>query len=85
MTKHFPIGAGAAVTAALLVAAAASASASEAPTERAWLILQEGLASKRAAKGTNAVHALRILVHNSRARDMAERALADPDPKVRAG
>jgi HEAT repeat protein len=84
MTKHFPIGAGAAVAAALLVAAAAWASASEASTEHAWLILQEGLTSKRAVKRTNAVHALRILVHNSRAQDMAEQALADPDPKVRA-
>jgi len=81
MITHFPIGAGAAVAAALLVAAAASAS--EAPTERAWLILQEGFTSKRAAKRTNAVHALRILVHNSRAQDMAEQALTDPDPKVR--
>jgi HEAT repeat protein len=82
MITHFPIGAGAAVAAALLVAAAASAS--EAPTERAWLILQEGLTSKRAAKRADAVHALRILVHNSRAQEMAEQALTDPDPKVRA-
>ena len=82
MTRHFPIGAGAAVAAALLVAA--SASASEAPAERAWLVLQEGLTSKRAARRTNAVHALRILVHNSRAQDLVEQALDDPDPKVRA-
>ena len=82
MTRHFPIGAGAAVAAALLVAA--SASASEAPAERAWLVLQEGLTSKRAARRTNAVHALRILVHNSRAQDLVERAFDDPDPKVRA-
>ena len=81
MTKYIPIGA---VAAALLVSAAASASASDAPIDRAWLILQEGLTSKRAAKRTNAVHALRILVHNSRAQDMAEQALTDPDPKVRA-
>jgi len=84
MTKHFPIDAGAAVAAALLVAVAAGASASEVPTDRAWLILQEGLTSKRAAKRTDAVHALRLIVHNSRAQDMAEQALTDPDPKVRA-
>ena len=84
MTRHFPIGAGAAVAAALLVAVAAGASASEVPTDRAWLILQEGLTSKRAAKRTDAVHALRLIVHNSRAQDMAEQALTDPDPKVRA-
>jgi hypothetical protein len=82
MTRHFPIGAGAAVAAALLVAA--SASASEAPAERAWLVLQEGLTSKRAARRTNAVHTLRILVHNSRAQDLVEQALDNPNPKVRA-
>src|SRR5579871_703582 len=80
MTKHFLIAVGAAV--ALLCAV--TVSASEAPAERAWLILQEGLTSKRAAKRTNAVHALRTLVHNSRAQYMAEQALTDPDPKVRA-
>ena len=80
MTKHFLIPVGVAV--ALLCAV--TVSASEAPAERAWLILQEGLTSKRAAKRTNAVHALRALVHNSRAQDMAEQALTDPDPKVRA-
>ena len=82
MTRHFPIGAGAAVAAALFVAA--SASASEAPAERAWLVLQQGLTSKRAARRTNAVHALRILAHNTRAQDLVEQALDDPDPKVRA-
>ena len=83
MTKHFPIDGGAAVAVALLVGVAVSASASEVLTDRAWLILQEGLTSKRAAKRTNAVHALRLIVHNSRAQDMAEQALTDPDPKVR--
>jgi len=82
MSRHFPIGAGAAVAAALLVAA--SASASEEPAERAWLVLRQGLTSKRAARRMNAVHALRILVHNSRARNLVEQALTDPDPKVRA-
>jgi HEAT repeat protein len=82
MSKHFPIGAGAAVASALLVAAAASAA--EAPAERAWHILQEGITSKRTARRTNAVPALRIVVHNPRAQDFVEQALADPDSKVRA-
>jgi HEAT repeat protein len=82
MTKHFPILAGAAVAAALLCAA--TVSASETPTERAWLFLQQGLTSKRAAKRANAAHALRLIVDNPRAQEMAERALTDPDPKVRA-
>ncbi len=80
MTRQFlsPVGA------AVGLLCAATVSASEAPTERAWLILQEGLASKRAARRTNAVHALRILVHNTRAQDLVEQSLADPDLRVRA-
>jgi hypothetical protein len=54
------------------------------PTERAWLILQQGLANKRAEKRANAVHALRLLPNNPRAQEMAENALADQSPNVRA-
>ena len=66
---------------ALMCAASASA---ESPAERAWRILQNGIAGKKATTRANAVHALRIIVHNSRVQDMAEHALRDPDPKVRA-
>jgi HEAT repeat protein len=54
------------------------------PTERAWLILQQGLANKRAEKRANAVRALRLLPNNPRAQSLAESALADQIPKVRA-
>src|SRR5260370_4658900 len=57
---------------------------SQTPTERAWQILQRGLANKRAEKRANAVHALRLLPNNPRAQMMAESALADPNPNVRA-
>src|SRR5712691_2510470 len=63
---------------------AASSPAPQTPTERAWLILQKGLTSNRAEKRANAVHALRLLPHNPRAQEMAENALADKSPKVRA-
>jgi HEAT repeat protein len=63
---------------------AATVYASETPTARAWLILQQGLTSKRAANRAGAAHALRLLVHNPRAQEMVERALTDLDPKVRA-
>src|ERR1700681_1219317 len=53
-------------------------------TERAWLILQQGLTNKRAEKRANAVHALRLLPNNPRAQTMAENALADKNPNVRA-
>jgi len=55
-----------------------------APAEKAWLILQDGLTKKRAEKRANAVHALRLLPNNPRAQSMAESALADQNPTVRA-
>jgi HEAT repeat protein len=61
----------------------APAYASEATTAKAWLFLQQGLTSNRAEQRANAVHALRLLPHNPRAQEMAEKALADPSPKVR--
>ena len=63
--------------------AAAPFPESQAPTERAWLILQQGLANKRAAKRANAVGALRLLPNDPRAQKMAENALADQNPNVR--
>jgi HEAT repeat protein len=54
------------------------------PAERAWLILQDGLTNKRAEKRANVVHALRLLPNNPRAQRMAENALADQNPTVRA-
>jgi HEAT repeat protein len=63
---------------------AAPSSVSPTPAERAWLILQQGLANKRAEKRANAVHALRLLPNNPRAQKMAESALADRSPEVRA-
>ncbi|HXA05350.1 MAG TPA: HEAT repeat domain-containing protein [Bryobacteraceae bacterium] len=68
----------------LSILGAAPSSGSQTPAERAWSILQEGLANKRAEKRTNAVHALRLLPNNPRAQQMAESALGDQSPKVRA-
>jgi HEAT repeat protein len=48
------------------------------------MILQQGLTCHWAEKRANAVHALRLLPHNTKAEEMAEKALADPSPKVRA-
>jgi HEAT repeat protein len=82
MNKVLPILTTFAIAAALLPAAPLSTS--QAPAARAWLILQQGLTSNRAAKRANAVHALRLLPHNPRAQKMAEVALGDQNPKVRA-
>jgi HEAT repeat protein len=64
--------------------AAAPSPQPQTPTERAWLILQQGLANKRAEKRADAVRALRLLPNNPKAQGMAENALADQNPKVRA-
>jgi HEAT repeat protein len=72
------------ILATVLALPGALLSGSEAPTARAWLILQQGLTSNRAGKRANAVHALRLLPDNPRAQQMAEKALADQSPNVRA-
>jgi HEAT repeat protein len=82
MNSVLPILATFTIAAALLPAEPLSTP--QAPTARAWLILEQGLKSNRAAKRANAVHALRLLPHNPRAQKMAEGALTDPSPKVRA-
>jgi HEAT repeat protein len=82
MNKVLPILTAFAIAAGLLPAAPLSTS--QAPTPRAWLILQHGLASNRAAKRANAVHALRLLTRNPRAQEMAESALGDHNPMVRS-
>jgi HEAT repeat protein len=64
--------------------AAAPVPEPQTPTERAWLILQQGLTNKRAEKRANAVRALRLLPNNPKAQEMAENALADQNPNVRA-
>jgi HEAT repeat protein len=82
MNKVLSILTAFAIAAGLLPAAPLSTS--QAPTPRARLILQQGLASNRAAKRANAVHALRLLTRNPRAQEMAESALGDHNPMVRS-
>jgi HEAT repeat protein len=66
------------------VAALLPAAPSQTASTNAWRILEQGVGNKRAAKRANAVHALRLLSHNPRAQQRAERLLADPDANVRA-
>jgi HEAT repeats len=56
----------------------------ETPTHKAWDILQMAAVSKKAEERTNGVRALGLLTDITRARQMAESALADPNPEVRA-
>ena len=52
--------------------------------ERAWTILEQGVADPRDGTREQAVHALGLLVNDERARQLAESSLADPSPDVRA-
>jgi hypothetical protein len=73
MTKLFRIVV--AFTAAHLQAGPVTTS--EPPVTRAWAILDQGVTNTSAAKRANAIHALRLLPDETRARSMAENALAD--------
>src|SRR3972149_12137746 len=52
--------------------------------ERAWTILNQGVADPNDSSREQAVHALGLLVKDERARRLAESSLADPSPDVRA-
>ncbi len=82
MTKLFPLLATFAFAAAAFPAAPVSAP--QAPVARAWTILQQGTTNKSAGERANAVHALRLLRNYPRGEKMAEDALGDSNPKVRA-
>ena len=53
-------------------------------SERAWTILEQGVADPRDGTREQAVHPLGLLVKDERARQLAESSLADPSPDVRA-
>ena len=54
------------------------------PKEKAWNILAGGVAEKNAIKRADSVEALGLLPRDARARTMAEKALGDDNPRVRA-
>ena len=54
------------------------------PPQKAWDILQAGTGDKNTDRRTHAVHALGLLAGNPRATAIAEKALEDERPEVRA-
>src|SRR6202166_5200774 len=56
----------------------------ESPKHRAWDMLMTAAFSKVTTERTNGVRALGLLRDNARARELAENALKDPKPEVRA-
>ena len=69
---------------ALVLLAGSGLCASTAPNDKAWKILDTGVAEKNAIKRADAVEALGLLPRDARARTMAEKALGDDNPRVRA-
>jgi len=69
--------------ASLLAPIAAGVSA-ETPKQRAWDMLRSGVSQKNTGKRLQAVRALRLLPGDSEATEMAETALRDRNPNVRA-
>jgi HEAT repeat protein len=70
------------VTAALL--ASSLLSLAESPQQQAWRILETGAGDKRAEVRALAVGTLGLVLHNPRAAAIAEKALEDEKPEVRA-
>jgi HEAT repeat protein len=68
----------------LVFLAANSALRATAPPQKAWDILRAGAEEKSAVKRADAIQALGLLPHDNRARTMAEKALGDDKPEVRA-
>jgi HEAT repeat protein len=56
----------------------------ESPKHKAWDMLQTAAFSKVTTERTNGIRALGLLRDNTRARELAENALKDPKPEVRA-
>ncbi len=54
------------------------------PQEKAWDILRAGAEEKSVEKRSEAIRALGLLPHDRRVREMAEKALKDEKPEVRA-
>lgn len=67
-----------------ILIAACSLRGATTPKEQAWSVLTDGAAEKNAIKRADAVAALGLLPRDAQARAMAEKALGDDNPRVRA-
>src|SRR5579863_141091 len=68
----------------LAVSTGAGAASAETPEQQAWDMLRSGVSQKNTGKRFQAVRALRLLPGDSQATEMAENALRDRNPNVRA-
>ena len=67
----------------LLAATGAALLSAETQADRSWSILNKGLTDQKVDRRVKAVRALGLIVNNQKARELAEKALADPKPDVR--
>jgi HEAT repeat protein len=75
---------GAAYAALLAIFSGAGVVSAETPEQRAWDMLRSGVSQKNTGKRVQAVRALRLLPDNPEATELAENALRDRKPQVRA-
>ena len=68
----------------LLALIAGAGVSAQTPEQRAWEMLRSGVSQKNTGKRVQAIRALRLLPGDSEATEMAETALRDRSPKVRA-
>jgi HEAT repeat protein len=68
----------------LLAAVGAAWICAQTPADRSWSILEGGIGNKSADTRVKAVRALGLITNNAKAQQMAERALADAKPEVKA-
>ena len=68
----------------LLLLLAAAGAGAQAPRDEAWQLLRQGVKEKSAVPRAAAVGVLGLLPGNARAAAMAEKALSDAKPRVRA-
>jgi len=69
---------------AVLAFAAGVPASAQNPTDRAWSVLEAGMTDKTTEERAVAVRVLGLLEGDSKAQDLAIKALADPKPEVRA-
>jgi len=71
-------------TALLVLISGAGVVSAQTPEQRAWDMLRSGVSQKNTEKRVQAVRALRLLPGSPEATEMAENALRDRKPRVRA-
>jgi len=68
----------------LLLVVTAGVASAQTSVEKSWKILNDGVANSSLDQRTEAVSALGLIRKNARAEELADKALADPKPEVRA-